>query len=64
MSRIASPIEGPPAPSVLTSPTSSGVITIPISPDSVALNTATATLPRASAVIATDEEIVDGSAHR
>src|SRR4051812_16953780 len=42
----------------------SGVSTTPSKLDKVALKTAAATLPRAAAVSATDEDTVDGSAHR
>ena len=42
--------------------TSSGVMTTPSRVESVALSTAAAMSPRASAVIATDDDTVDGSA--
>src|SRR5688572_24842590 len=48
----------------ITQATHSGVSTIPIKLESVALKTAPATLPRAVAVIATEDETVEGSAHR
>jgi len=48
----------------ITKLTSSGVSTTPNRVDKVALSTAAATLPRASAVIATDDDTVDGNAAR
>ena len=43
---------------------SSGVAIMPIRPEMVALKMAAGTLPLAIAVIATDDDTVDGSAHR
>lgn len=45
-------------------PTISGVSTMPSRLDRVALKIAAGTLPRASPVSATDDEMVDGNAHR
>jgi hypothetical protein len=44
--------------------TKAGVTTTPNRLDSVALKIAAGTLPRAMAVIATDDEIVEGKAQR
>ena len=42
----------------------SGVMMTPTRLDRVALNTATGTLPRAATVSATDDDTVEGRAHR
>src|SRR6266581_9772336 len=49
---------------VRTSATHIGVRNVPMRLDNVALNTAPATFPRAAAVSATDDDTVDGSAHK
>lgn len=54
----------PPAPLPTTKLTSSGVRKIPSTLDKLALRIAAGTLPPALPVRATDEEMVEGRAHR
>jgi len=65
MLSMACPSDSPPvAPPSMASPMMAGVSTMPSRLDSVALNIAAGTLPLAMAVMATDEEMVDGKAHK